>query len=107
MIDADKIDKEIKEIKQHRSNWLKGNEYMNYTADEFSDAMKNKYEYLYKNSATLFKKCIDGEADNTRVNEMIDMLKQMQNGRTLFDASKEIGTKLTNYYVKPLIEKKI
>ena len=72
---------------------------------EYYDKMSEKYSFLFQSSQGLFLKCIDGTIDHERINQMLNMIDKVNNGKSYFEASKEIGQGLTDTYVAPLLKK--
>jgi hypothetical protein len=68
--------------------------------------MKTKYNYLHTNSSTLFDRCIAGDLNMDQFNYMINMLKKINEGKDYQQASTEVGQKLVDIYVSPLLNDK-
>ena len=86
--------------------WHSQREFKGLDRSMFIELMKNKYNYLYTNSSTLFDRCIAGDLNIEQFNYMIDMLKKVNEGKDYQQASTEVGQKLVDIYVSPLINDK-
>ena len=107
MKDPDKIWDETNNLKKDRYNWKMGKDYKDCNKDEFEKKMESKYVYLFESSSTIFKNIIEDENfDMDKLKYMIDMLRSMKEKKKTFEtASKEVGERFANEYVKPLVEK--
>lgn len=68
--------------------------------------MKLKYEYLHSNSSTLFERCIAGDINMSQFNYMLSMLEKVKAGKDYEQVSVEVGQKLVDVYVKPMLNEK-
>lgn len=105
MLDPDRVLKEVNEIREKRTQWDNGNFMRGTSIEEFISAMEEQYSYLNNNAVTLFQKCISKDLDMNRLREMIGYLRQMKRGRDKESIEKEIGEKLANRYVQPVLDK--
>lgn len=105
IVDPDRVLKEVTNLKKDRSNWEKGQYLRGKTLNEFTEEMEKKYEFLFKNVATLFKKCIDDDLDMVRLKEMLFYLKQIKRGKDQEEITKKVGETLANTYVKPIVDR--
>jgi hypothetical protein len=71
----------------------------------FTELMKIKYNYLYTNSSTLFERCLVGDLNMQQFHFMLEMLDKVNSGADYQTTSTEVGQRLVDVYVKPLIEK--
>ena len=107
MLDTIIIRKEVIELCNESRYWqLKSPEYRDMTIEIFTGQMKSKYNYLYTNSSTLFEQCINGDLNIEQFKYMMIKLEEVNCGKDFNTASQEIGQKLVDVYVKPLIEDK-
>ena len=67
--------------------------------------MKEQFNSLYENSKTLFEKCISGDLNMNEFNYMLSMLDKVNAGNDFQAVSQEVGQKLVDIYVKPLLDK--
>jgi len=86
--------------------WVSKREITKITKEQFTEEMKSKYNYLYSNSSTLFERCIVGDLNMEQFNYMIAMLEKVNSGKDYQKISQEVGQKLVDVYVKPLISDK-
>jgi hypothetical protein len=107
MVDTLKIKSEVMELSKETRKWqMQNGEYRGMTKEIFIELMKTKYDYLYTNSSTLFERCIMGDLNMEQFNYMLNMLDKVNAGKDFQAASQEVGQKLVDIYVKPLIENK-
>ena len=106
MVDTIILRKEVKELNDETRKWqLKRPEYREMSIETFTEEMKIKYEYLYTNSSTLFERCVKGDLNMEEFNYMVNMIEKVNAGKDYQSVSQEVGQKLVDIYVKPLIEK--
>lgn len=106
MVDTVILRKEVKELNDETRKWqLKRPEYREMSIETFTEEMKIKYEYLYTNSSTLFERCVKGDLNMEEFNYMVNMIDKVNSGKDYQAVSQEVGQKLVDIYVKPLIEK--
>ena len=107
MVDTIILRKEVKELNDETRKWqLKRPEYREMSIETFTEEMKIKYEYLYTNSSTLFERCVKGDLNMEEFNYMVNMIDKVNSGKDYQAVSQEVGQKLVDIYVKPLIEDK-
>jgi hypothetical protein len=106
MLDTGKIKTDVEELLSDTRKWHAKREFGNMNYDEFTEAMQSKYEYLHTNSKTLFERCIQGDLNLLQLNYMLSMIERVNNGADYHSTSVEVGQKLVDVYVKPLIDKK-
>ena len=107
MVDTVILRKEVKELNDETRKWqLKRPEYREMSIETFTEEMKIKYEYLYTNSSTLFERCVKGDLNMEEFNYMVNMIDKVNSGKDYQAVSQEVGQKLVDIYVKPLIEDK-
>jgi len=107
MLDTIILRKEVAELCNESRNWqLKRPEYRDMTIETFSEQMVSKYDYLHTNSFTLFTQCINGNLNMEQFKYMMNKLEEVNAGKDFDTVSQEIGQKLVDVYVKPLIEDK-
>ena len=99
-----KIRSEVLNLSTDSRKWKAQREYNGISKDNFEESMKIKYNYLYSKSTTLFDRCIIGDINMDQFNYMINMLEKVNSGQNYQQASQEVGQKLVDIYVKPLIE---
>ena len=86
--------------------WVSKREITKITKEQFTEEMKNKYDYLFTNSSTLFERCIVGDLNMEQFNYMISMLEKVNAGKDYQKVSQEVGQKLVDVYVKPMLNEK-
>jgi len=107
MIDTIILRKEVEELSDETRKWqIKRIEYRDMSIETFIEQMKIKFEYLYTNSSTLFERCIKGDLNMEQFNYMVNMIEKVNAGKDYQAVSQEVGQKLVDIYVKPLIEDK-
>lgn len=107
MVDTVKIKSEVMELSTETRKWqMQNGEYRNMTKENFTEIAKNKYNYLYTNSLTLFERCVIGDLNMDQFNYMLKMLDEVNAGKDYQTVSQAVGQKLVDIYVKPLIEDK-
>ena len=91
-------------MSQDRSDNKKS--YQNLNLDQFKHKLKKKYNNLSTKFPTIFEKTINGTMDMNRLKFMLNMINKVNNNEiTEHNASVQIGEKLVNEYVKPMIDK--
>ena len=73
------------------------------SVETFTEKMTQKYEYLSTKSSTLFEQCIKGDLNMEQFKYMMNKLEEVNTGKDYNTVSQEIGQKLVDVYVKPLI----
>jgi hypothetical protein len=107
MVDTIILRTEVTELSNETRKWQsKRSEYRDLSINTFTEQMKIKFEYLYTNSSTLFERCIKGDLNMEQFNYMINMIDKVNSGKDYQSVSQEVGQKLVDIYVKPLIEDK-
>lgn len=106
MSNPTQIKEEVTNLMSDTRIWHSQRDYKGLTNEQFTEQMKIKYEYLYINSSTLFERCIAGDLNMNQFNYMINMLEKVNSGKDYETASKEVGQKLVDIYVKPLLNEK-
>jgi len=107
MVETSIIRKEVYQLLDETRKWQsKRAEYRDMTIETFTEQMKVKFEYLNTNSSTLFERCIQGDLNIQQFNYMITMIDKVHAGQDYQAASQEVGQKLVDVYVKPLIQDK-
>ena len=97
------IKKEVLDLMSDTRIWHSQREFKNINREVFIEQMKQKYIYLYQNSSTLFDRCIEGDLNMEQFNFMITMLEKVNDGKDYQQASTEVGQKLVDVYVKPML----
>ena len=101
----DKILNDVKEIQNNLYKFKNKKAYENMTFEEFKSEMENKYNELYTSFNFIFNRTISGELDINMFSFMIKKAKSVQkNNISNYNASKEVGTKLVDTFIKPHIE---
>jgi len=107
MVDTIILRSEVSQLIEETHKWqLKRSEYRDMTIETFTEQMKMKFDYLFTNSSTLFERCIKGDLNMDQFNYMISMIDKVNAGKDYQSVSQEVGQKLVDIYVKPLIEDK-
>ena len=107
MKDPDKIWEEANGLKKDRYEWKMGLNHRDCNKEEFIKKMEQTYKYLKESSSTIFKNFI--EEDNIEMDKlkyMLDMMRSMGEKKLSYEnASKEVGQRFADEYVKPLVDK--
>ena len=104
MVDTIIIRKEVSQLIDETNKWQsKRPEYRDISIETFTEQMKIKYEYLSTKSSTLFEQCIKGDLNMEQFKYMMNKLEEVNTGKDSNTASQEVGQKLVDVYVKPLI----
>ena len=104
MVDTLKIKSEVMELSKETQKWqMQNGKYQSMTKENFIEIMQNKYNYLYTNSSTLFERCVIGDLNMEQFNYMVNMIEKVNSGKDYQAVSQEVGQKLVDIYVKPLI----
>ena len=106
MLDTIKIKKEVEGLTTDTRKWHSRSEFIEMTFEEFSESMQTKYEYLYTNSITLFERCLKGDLNLQQLEYMLVMIERVNSGADYHSTSVEVGQKLVDVYVKPMLDKK-
>lgn len=107
MVDTIILRREVAELNDETRKWQsKRAEYRDMSIETFTEQMKMKFEYLFTNSSTLFERCIKGDLNMEQFNYMVNMIDKVNSGKDYQAVSQEVGQKLVDIYVKPLIEDK-
>ena len=74
--------------------------------EEFEKKMQEEFHDLNKKQPSIFKMCMEGSMDVERLTFMINMIKKVKsNNISEHDASVQVGQRLVDEFVKPIIEK--
>jgi hypothetical protein len=106
MIDTNKIREEIKGLGEDIRRWYDKRDYRDMNREEFTEVMKSKYSYLQTNSNTLFERCLQGDLNLQQLEYMLTMIERVNGGADYHTTSVEVGQKLVDVYVKPMLDKK-
>ena len=106
MSNPTQINDEVLSLMTDTRMWIAKREITHITKEQFVEEMKSKYDYLYTNSSTLFERCIEGDLNMEQFKYMISMLEKVNAGKDYQKVSQEVGQKLVDVYVKPLISDK-
>ena len=104
MAESTKLREEVLSLMSETRTWVSQRQITKISKDSFVESMKSKYDYLYNKSSTLFDRCIEGDLNMEQFNYMLNMLDKVNSGKDYQDVSKEIGQKLVDIYVKPLLK---
>lgn len=105
-IDTIKLKEQVYGLIEDMHSWHFKRNYRDLNKENFVEEMKKKYEYLYSNSQTLFESTLRGDLNFQQFEYMLTMLNKVNNGEDYNKVSQEIGQKMVDIYVKPMIEKK-
>lgn len=106
MVDTQQIKLNVCALCSDTSAWVTNKNFKNLTKCEFTEQMKTKYINLYNSSSTLFERCISGDLNTQQLTFMLEMIDKVNGGADYHTTSVEVGQKLVDIYVKPLIENK-
>ncbi len=106
MLDTSKLKSEVNALSVDTRAWHSKRDFRDMDRSQFVDAMKIKYEYLFTNSATLFERVMQGDLNMQQLDYMLSMIDKVNEGADYHNTSVEVGQKLVDVYVKPLLDKK-
>jgi hypothetical protein len=106
MLDTQKVKSEVDGLCADTRIWHSKRDYRNLNFEEFTEIMKTKYEYLHTNSSTLFERCMKGDLNLQQLDFMLRMIEKVNAGADYQTTSTEVGQRLVDVYVKPLIDDK-
>jgi hypothetical protein len=106
MLDTIKLKMEIDSLGADTRLWHSKRDFRDMGREEFVEVMKVKHEYLFTNSATLFERVMQGDLNMQQLNYMLAMIDKVNGGADYHETSVEVGQKLVDVYVKPMLEKK-
>jgi uncharacterized protein YukE len=110
MIDPERVQTSIQSITKSRKNWRSREACRGKTFESFKEEMKKEYDYLATKCPILFDKSLNGDFEKggelDKLNYMLGMMNKVNKKNTSFeDASKAVGQRFADEYVKPLVEK--
>ena len=106
MVNTTQIKQDVQELTKERQMWqIQREKYRGVTKEQFTDMMKEQFNSLFENSKTLFDKCLSGDLNMNEFNYMLTMLDKVNAGNDFQAVSQEVGQKLVDIYVKPLLDK--
>lgn len=106
MLDTQKIKSEVIALGADTRLWHAKRDFKDMDKSQFAETMKAKYEYLFTNSATLFERVMQGDLNIGQFEYMLSMLDRVNGGADYHATSVEVGQKLVDVYVKPILDKK-
>ena len=106
MLDTSKLKTEVNALGADTRAWHSKREFRDMAREQFVEAMKAKYEYLFTNSATLFERVMQGDLNMQQLDYMLAMIDKVNGGADYHNTSVEVGQKLVDVYVKPMLDKK-
>ena len=106
MIDTSKLKSDINMLGADTRAWHSKREFRDMDREQFVEAMKAKHEYLFTNSATLFEWVMQGDLNMQQLDYMLDMIDKVNAGSDYHETCVEVGQKLVDVYVKPMLDKK-
>jgi hypothetical protein len=108
MLDTIKLKSEVIALAADTRLWhsKRDREFADLDRTQFVEVMKTKYEYLFANSATLFERAMQGDLNMQQFDYMLEMIDKVNRGADYHETSVEVGKKLVDIYVKPMIDKK-
>ena len=80
MLDTEKIKNEVNALMDDTRKWHAKRENSNLDREGFTNVMKEKYNYLYSNSSTLFERCIQGDLNLQHLDYILSMLNRVNAG---------------------------
>lgn len=104
MPETNQIKNDVYNLLEDRSLWINTNNTI-HDLDRFVENMQTKYNYLYTNSKTLFERCIKGDLNLEQFEYMMQMLENVNKGADYNKTSIQVGQKLADIYINPIINK--
>lgn len=105
VIDTAKIRFEVNNLMEDSKRYMHKSAYTEMSKADFITEMKTKYDYLYTKSTTLFDQTIKCEVNLEQLDYMLQMLDKVNKGADYHNTSVEIGQKLVDIYIKPVLKK--
>ena len=105
VIDTAKIRFEVNYLMEDSKRYMHKSAYTEMSKNDFITEMKNKYNYLHTNSTTLFEQAIKCEVNMEQLDYMLRMLDKVNKGADYHNTSVEIGQKLVDTYITPVLKK--
>jgi hypothetical protein len=106
MVDISKVREEVIKLINETNKWHSKREYRELNKNEFVEEMIRQFEYLYTNSKTLFEMTMQGDLNLQQLDYMLNMISKVNNGADYHSTSVQVGQKLVDTYVKPMLDKK-
>ena len=104
--DYDRILKDVKEINKKYKQFQSKSAYKGLTHEEFKDKMISDHKKLFDTQNFIFNRAVSGELDPTVFSYMITKAKEIQRNKiSNHDASKDVGQKLVDTFIKPNLKK--
>jgi len=104
--DYDRIQKDVKEINKKYKQFQTKTAYKGLTHDEFKSIMTEDYKVLAESQSFIFGKAVDGTLDPIVFSYMVGKAKDIKKNKiSNYDASKDVGQKLVDTFVKPHMKK--
>ena len=110
MIEPDEVEKRIIEITKSRRQWRSKDACRGVSVGDFKKKMLEEHSDFLKKCPILFEKAVNGDFekkdDQNKLKYMLSMMSKVnKKTHTFEDASKEVGQRFADEYVKPLVEK--
>jgi len=104
-VDTARIRIEVENLMEDSKKYMHKCAYNEFSKEGFITEMKAKYDYLSTNSATLFEQAIKCEVNMQQLNYMLNMLDKVNAGANYHNTSVEVGQKLVDTYITPVLKK--
>ena len=102
----DQILEDVKQINKKFSKYKNKSDYTSMSFEDFKNQMEKEHNDLHSSLNFIFNRAVSGNLDTNVFTYMIKKAKAVQkNKMSNFDASKQVGQKLVDTFVKPSTDK--
>jgi hypothetical protein len=102
----DQILEDVKQINKKFSKYKNKSDYKSMSFEDFKNQMGKEHNELHSSFNFIFNRAVSGNLDTNVFTYMIKKAKAVQkNKMSNFDASKQVGQKLVDTFVKPSTDK--
>ena len=104
--DYDRILKDVKDINKKYKQFQNKTAFKGLSFEEFKDKMRDDHLKLFESQNFIFNRAVDGSMDPTVFSYMISKAKDIQKNKiSNHDASRDVGQKLVDTFIKPNLKK--
>ena len=102
----DKILADVTSINKKFNQYQNKTKYQDMTHQDFTKEMEKDHPTLYSSMNFIFNRAVTGDLDPNVFSYMIKKAKEVQSNKTSnYDASKDVGQKLVDTFIKPNLKK--
>jgi hypothetical protein len=104
--DYDRILSDVKDINKKYKQFQSKTAFKGLSHEEFKDKMRDDHKQLFDTQNFIFNRSVDGTMDPTVFSYMISKAKDVKRNKiSNHDASKDVGQKLVDTFIKPNLKK--